>query len=153
MNKLFQLSFIPRSTNFGLLVLRLWLGLTLLFNHGLGKLVHHAVWSGRLPDVLHVGAHLNLALIVFAEVVCAALVAVGVATRLAALVIVIEMAVAFFGVHHGALAMGPGSGELPFLYLGGFLTIVLAGGGCCSACCGKGTCADGTPTTTPAPTA
>jgi len=75
-----------------------------------------------------VGHHLNLILIVFAEVVCSACVAVGIATRFAALVIVIELAVAFVRVHHSAIAMGPFSGELAFIYLAGFVTIVLAGG-------------------------
>jgi putative oxidoreductase len=128
MNKLFQLSFVPRSTDFALLLLRFWLGLTLFFNHGLAKVLHHAQFSGMLPDPLGIGAHANLILIVLAEVVASALVVIGVATRFAALVVSIEMAVAFFLVHHRALS-GAGSGELAFLYLAGFLTIVFAGGG------------------------
>jgi putative oxidoreductase len=129
MNKLFQLSFVPRSTDFALLVLRFWLGLTLLFNHGIGKLLHFSQVAPMMPDPLGVGAHLNLALVVIAEVLCSALVVIGFATRFAALIVVIEMLVAFTMVHHRALATGPGSGELAFLYLAGFLTIVLAGGG------------------------
>ncbi len=129
MNKLFQLSFVPRSTDFALLLLRLWFGLTLFFNHGLDKLIHHAQWSTKLPDPLGVGSHVNLVLIILSEVVCSAFVVLGVATRFVALIIVIEMAVAFFCVHHAVLAMGPGSGELAFVYLAGFVTIVLAGGG------------------------
>jgi len=129
MNKLFQLSFIPRSTDFALLFLRFWFGLTLFFNHGLAKLIHHAQFSGHLPDPLGVGAHVNLGLIILAEVFCSAAVVIGFATRFAALVVVIEMATAFFCVHHHVLAMGPGSGELAFLYLGGFATILFAGGG------------------------
>ena len=129
MNKILQLSIIPSSTNFALLVLRLWLGLALFFNHGLGKLRNFSAMAGKLPDPLHIGANANMALIVFAEVVCAAMVVVGVGVRFAALVISIELLIAFFAVHHHALAMGPGSGELPFVYLAGFVTILLAGGG------------------------
>jgi putative oxidoreductase len=125
MNKLFQLSFVPRSTDFALLLLRLWFGLTLFFHHGLDKLIHHAQWSSRLPDPLNVGSHVNLVLILLAEVVCSAFVVLGVATRFVALVIVIEMAVAFCCVHGHSLA----SGELAFLNLGAFLTIMFAGGG------------------------
>ena len=128
MKKILQLSCVPQSTDFGLLVLRLWLGLTLFFHHGLDKLINHAHWSQVLPDPLHVGAHLNLILIVLSEVVCSALVVLGIATRLAALIIVIELAVALFCVHHLALS-GPFSGELAFVNLAGFVTIVLAGGG------------------------
>lgn len=133
MNKLLQLSGIPRSTDFALLVLRLWLGLTMFFNHGLGKLTHFShtvsyfIAGGINP--LGIGSRATVGLAVLAEVICAACVVLGVATRLASLILVIELAVAFFAVHHGALAMGPGSGELAFLYLAGFATIFLAGGG------------------------
>jgi len=129
MKKICRLSCLPQSTDFALLFLRLWFGLTLFFNHGLAKAIHHAQMSRMLPDPLHIGAHANIVLIVFAEVICSALVVLGIATRLAALIIAIEFAVAFICVHHLALAMGPGSGELAFLNLGAFLTIVFAGGG------------------------
>jgi len=138
MNNLLKLSFIPRSTDFALLVLRLWLGLTLFFNHGLGKLLHFsqtaAYFANGHLDPIGIGGNGTVALAVLAEVVCAALLVVGVATRFAALVIVIELAVAFVCVHHLQLAMGPGSGELPFIYLAGLVTIVLAGGGRFVAC-------------------
>jgi putative oxidoreductase len=128
MKKLLQLSFVPRSTDFALLLLRAWLGITLFFNHGIDKLIHHASYSGHLPDPLGIGAHANLALIIFAEVLCSAFVVLGFATRFAALVLAIEMVVAFFGVHHHALS-GQWSGELAFIYGAGFATIVFAGGG------------------------
>jgi len=133
MKKLLQLSFIPRSADFGLLVLRLWLGLTLLLNHGWGKAmnfsqtVDYFAKGGLAPKFM--GAEVAVVLVVFAEVIAAAALAVGVATRFAALVITIEMAVAFFGFHHHSLAMGPASGELAFMYLGGALAVLLAGGG------------------------
>lgn len=133
MKKLIQLSFIPRSADFGLLVLRLWLGLTLLLNHGWDKAMNFSHWvdifaqGGLAPKFMSAG--LAVVLVVFAEVIAAAAVAVGVATRFAALVIAIEMAVAFFGTHHHSLAMGPHSGELAFMYLGGALAVLFAGGG------------------------
>jgi putative oxidoreductase len=129
MKKLCQLSFCPRSTDFGLLLLRLWFGLTLFFNHGLGKLENFAQMKNRFPDPLHIGSEASLILVMIAEVLCAALITVGFATRLAALIIAISFTIAFFGVHHHVLAMVPGSGELPFLYLGAALTIMFAGGG------------------------
>ena len=129
MNKFCQVSFIPRSTDFALLVLRLWFGLTMLFNHGIPKLRHFSQMSGMFPDPLHIGSQFSLILSVIAEVLGAALVVNGFATRLAALIVVIELAIVFFGVHHAALAMGAHSGELAFAYLGAFLTIFFAGGG------------------------
>jgi putative oxidoreductase len=131
MKKLLQLSFIPRSTDFGLLVLRCWVGLTLLLNHGWGKAMNFSqtkqMFSGM--DPLGIGATPSAVLVIFAEVVAAAALVAGFATRFAALVITIELAVAFIGVHHHMLAMGPSSGELAFMYLAGTVTILLAGGG------------------------
>jgi putative oxidoreductase len=65
---------------------------------------------------------------IFAEVVCAVLLAMGLFTRFAAAVLTILMAVAFFVVHSSALS-GPASGEMAFIYLGGFVTLLLTGAG------------------------
>ncbi|ACB77375.1 DoxX family protein [Opitutus terrae] len=131
MNKLLrflQLNFIPRSTDLGLLVLRLWLGLSLLTLHGWAKLTGFGSMAGKFPDPIGMGPTVSLGLAVFAEVVCAALLALGLLTRFAALVLIIMMGVAFLVVHGRALS-GPGSGEMAYLYLAGFVTVFLAGPG------------------------
>jgi len=127
-----QLNFLPRSADAGLLVLRLWLGLSLLLLHGKAKLLGFAEMYQKFPDPLGVGSTASLALAVFAEVVCSALLALGLLTRFAALSAAVTMGVAFFIVHKGSLAMGSGSGELAFIYLAGFVTLVIAGPGCLS---------------------
>jgi putative oxidoreductase len=114
--------------DFGLLALRLWLGLSMLILHGWGKFQGFAEASKSFPDPLGVGSPVSLALAVFAEVVCAALLALGLATRLALILLIITMGVAFFVVHGGALT-GDRSGELAFIYLGGFVTLLLTGPG------------------------
>lgn len=126
--KFFQLNFIPRSADVALLVLRLWLGLTMLLNHGWGKFSGFGQMSAKFADPLGVGPVASLGLTVFAEVVAAALVSLGLFTRFASLVLIIELAVAFFKVHGHKLA-GPGSGEMAFLYLAGFVVLFIAGGG------------------------
>jgi putative oxidoreductase len=60
------------------------------------------------------------------------LLAVGLITRLAALVLVIHLTVAFIVVHKMALT-GAQNGELAFIYLAGYVTIFLAGPGQYSA--------------------
>ena len=85
--------------------------------------------AGKFPDPLGVGTSASLALAIFAEVGCAVLIAAGLFTRAAAFVQVILMSVAFFIVHKASLAHGPGSGELAFVYLSGFVTLLLAGAG------------------------
>lgn len=123
-----QLDFLPRNPDVALLVLRLWLGLSLLILHGSGKLTGFSQMSGNFPDPLGVGSTASLALAVFAEVLCAALLVIGLFTRAAAAILAITMATACFLVHKGALS-GPNSGELAFIYLAGFVAVLIAGAG------------------------
>ncbi|HEU0011934.1 MAG TPA: DoxX family protein [Verrucomicrobiae bacterium] len=127
--KILRLDFVPLSTDLPLLALRLWLGLTLLLNHGLGKLLTFGEKASNFPDPLGVGSAVSLGLAVFGEVVCSALLVMGLLGRVAALGLTINMSVAFFLVHKGSLKMGPGSGELAFIYLAGFVALLLAGTG------------------------
>lgn len=129
MLSLLRLSFLPKSADLALLGLRLWLGLTMLLNHGLAKLTAFDTMAAKFPALFGLSSRLNLGLAVFAEVVCSALIILGIFTRFAALSLAITMGVAFFIVHKASLAMGPGSGELAFVYLGGYVALLLAGGG------------------------
>ena len=129
---MFKKFFIPADdsdiTSMALAVLRVWLGLTMFFNHGLGKLAAFNDTVANFPDPLGIGQEASVMLVIFAEVAGALLLAVGFLTRIAALTLVIDMFVAFLMVHKTALN-GQGSGELAFLYLAGFVTILIAGGG------------------------
>jgi putative oxidoreductase len=124
-----RLDFVPSSTDAALLVLRLWLGLSLFLLHGWGKLSTFQQMSGKFPDPLGVGHRNSLTLAIIGEVVCPILMVLGLFTRTAALGSAITMSVAFFFVHKGSLKAGPGSGELAYLYLAGFVTLFLAGAG------------------------
>jgi putative oxidoreductase len=126
--RILRLEFLPASADLGLLLLRAWLGLTMLFNHGLEKLLKFSEQSAGFPDPLGVGSTVSLALAVFGEVVCAALLTLGLFGRFAALGLAVTMALAFFMVHQGALS-GEGSGELAFIYWAGFLTLFATGPG------------------------
>lgn len=128
LTRFLQLNFIPHSTDLALLIIRVWLGASLLALHGWGKLTGFGAMAPKFADPLGLGPTVSLGLAVFGEVVCAALLVIGLFTRSAALSLIILMAVAFFVVHGRALS-GPASGELAFLYLAGFVTVFLAGGG------------------------
>jgi len=114
--------------NLGLLILRVWLGLSMLLLHGWSKVEKYAGMSQGFPDPLGVGPAMSLNLVIFAEVLCAVLLVVGLATRLAAIPLVITMAVAFFAIHGGTL-VGEGNGEMAFIYLAGFVALLIAGPG------------------------
>lgn len=100
----------------------------MLFNHGLDKLVHFADHAAKFPDPLGIGHAQSLALVTFAETAGAVLLAFGLLTRFAALTLVIDLGVAFVMVHKTALS-GQGSGEMAFIYLAGFVALLIAGGG------------------------
>lgn len=126
---MFKKLFVPSEdsdlTSMALLVARLWFGLSMLFNHGLDKLVHFHDIVETFPDPLGLGQEASLVLVIFAEVLGALLLAVGFMTRVAAAVLVIDMFVAFLMVHKTVMS----GGELAFLYLAGYIIILIAGGG------------------------
>jgi putative oxidoreductase len=126
--KCLQLDFVPRSTDLALLVLRVALGAQMLWAHGWGKLMSFSEKAATFPDPLGVGNSTSMALAIVGEVVCPVFLILGAFTRIAAVYAAITMSVAFFLVHGGKL-MGEGNGELAFLYLVGFVALLIAGGG------------------------
>jgi putative oxidoreductase len=126
--KLFAPANDSSCTSLGLFVFRLWLGLTLLLNHGIGKLMKFDSMASNFSDPLGVGHRTSLALAVFAEVVASLLLIFGFTTRFAAMVLAINLGVAFTLVHKGALS-GQHSGELAFVYLAGGVLVLFAGPG------------------------
>ena len=90
--KLFSPGNDSSPTSAGLLALRLFFGLTMLLHHGLDKLNTFNIKAPHFPDPLGVGHSTSLALTVFAEVIAAILLAIGLWTRFAALVLAFEMA-------------------------------------------------------------
>lgn len=128
MRRLFAPSVSLSVIGAGLFVLRVWLGSSMLLNHGLGKLQKFESLRGDFPDPLGVGHVASLAMAIFAEFLCSLLLVLGLFTRFAALVLSVTMGVAFFMVHRTALS-GAQSGELAFIYLAGFLALLVAGPG------------------------
>lgn len=126
--KFLQLNFIPKNVDLGLLVLRVALGAQMIYGHGWGKLTTFSETSRTFSDPFGAGSTASLALAVFAEVLCSALIALGLFTRFASIFAIATMATAFFWQHQGHLT-GPRSGEMAFLYLIGFVTIFLSGPG------------------------
>ncbi len=120
------------SANIALLVLRLWVGLEMLLVHGYDKLQNFKDMSSHFPDPLGIGSTASLGLAVFAEFFASILIVLGLVTRLSALVLGIDMAVAFVCIHKGILT-GEHSGELAFLYLLAYVVLFLAGPGRISA--------------------
>lgn len=110
-----------------LLLLRLAFGLSMAYAHGWPKL--NRLLSGgevKFLDFMGMGPEISLGLAVFAELVCALLLALGLFTRWAALPLIITMLVAIFVAHSG----DPFSEiEMALLYLTAFVSLSLAGPG------------------------
>jgi len=87
------------TVSIGLLILRLGIG-SYLLTHGLGKV--RMLLAGNfamMGDPIGLGPVLSLILVAIAELLCALLVMLGLATRFAAALVVISMSVAAFVVH------------------------------------------------------
>lgn len=72
-----------------------------MLTHGLPKMSGFAYSPVKFMDVFGMGTFMSLSLAVFAEVVCSALVLLGLGTRLAVIPLSITMLIAAFHVHIG----------------------------------------------------
>jgi putative oxidoreductase len=100
---------------------------SLMLTHGIPKLVM-LFGSGEIQfaNPLGLGVETSLALSVFAEVICAILILLGLASRLAAIPLIINMMVAFFIFH----AQDPfRTKELALVFLLIFITLLITGSG------------------------
>ena len=98
----------------------------MIAGHGWGKLMAFSDRADSFPDPLGIGNSASMGLAVLAEVVCAALVAVGFMTRVMVIPLIITMCVAFFIIH----AADPfGQKELAAVYGIGYIAIALIGPG------------------------
>lgn len=109
----------------GLLLLRLVAG-GLMLTHGIPKLQMILASNFQFGDPLGIGAEISLVLVTFAEVICAVLLIIGLLTKLATIPLIIDMAVAFFIAHRPDPL---GEKELPLLFLGIFIVLLLNGPG------------------------
>ncbi|MFT7168802.1 MAG: putative oxidoreductase [Paracoccaceae bacterium] len=114
-----------RSTSIGLLLLRLAAG-GMMLSHGVPKLMKFASLKDGFPDPLGIGHMASLVSAIGSEVGCAALLVIGLGTRLAALPLAFTMGVAAFVVH-GADPWA--KKELAVLYGAVFLVFFFTGSG------------------------
>lgn len=110
-----------------LLLLRLTFGSLMLIQHGWGKMMKFFADDPiKFADPIGVGVVPSLGLAVFAEVICAALLIIGLYTRLAAVPLIITMLVAVFIVHAGDPL---GKLELGIVYLVPYIILAMLGAG------------------------
>lgn len=125
MKSLLQLKFIPTNPDLGLLVLRLWLGASMIILHGLPKLQKVMKGDFNFSDHLHIGSRATVILATSVELLGSAFLILGFLGRPAALALAVAMGIAFGVWHEWNLRVG----ELAYVYLAGFITLFLAGTG------------------------
>src|ERR1700692_784485 len=91
-----------RSISAGLLVMRIFAGLSLFLKHGMEKFTRYSTMVQHFPDPIHIGAHAGLVYALLSDGICSLMVVLGVATRPAAALILINLLTAFLLVHHAA---------------------------------------------------
>ncbi|MGF6899667.1 DoxX family protein [Paraburkholderia sp. GAS348] len=88
-----------RTADAALLFLRVAASVLVLIVHGLPKAMHYTSQLAAIEDPLHLGKTLTLSFAIFAEVLCPVLMIAGIATRLAALPIIVISLMALTLVH------------------------------------------------------
>lgn len=89
--------------------------------------MHFSQMAAHFPDPIHIGSHASLIYALISDGICSVLVVLGLGTRVAALVVAVDVGVAFCLVHRYPFANG--HGELLLLYIGGFLALIFTGAG------------------------
>ncbi|MEM6672849.1 MAG: DoxX family protein [Planctomycetota bacterium] len=123
--KLFDPGPSGHTVSLGLLLHRLAFA-GLMLSHGIPKITGFLKAKDTFPDPLGIGSTASLLAAIGAEGVCAFLVLIGFATRLAALPIVFTMGVAAFVVHAGDPWQKK---ELALAYAAAFLVLFFTGAG------------------------
>ncbi|WP_186307783.1 DoxX family protein [Paraburkholderia sp. BCC1884] len=116
----------PTLVDIGLLFLRVCASLLVLAVHGLPKLIHYASQAAVIEDPFHLGRGVSMAFAIFAEVICPPLMILGIATRFAALPILVVVVIALAFVHRD---WSLEQGQFAWMLLILFGTIAIAGPG------------------------
>jgi putative oxidoreductase len=126
MKKILSTAYTDSLFNIGNFVLRASLGILMCFHHGVPKIAHFSQWQDSFFNFMQLGSKLSLILSIIAEAFASAFLVLGLFTRIAAFLLVIDMGVAIFLFHSGQ----PGSKfEDAILFFSGFLFILLVGPG------------------------
>ena len=116
----------PISEDLGYLVLRVGAGGTMLWQHGWPKLIAFSDKVDSFADPFGIGPAFSLVLLLLAEVLCSALLILGLWTRLAVIPLIIAMAVVVFMVKGEAEFAEK---ELAAVYLMSFVAVLFTGSG------------------------
>ncbi len=126
MKKLMSTNYSTAAFNIATLLLRATFGILMFLNHGLVKLNKFSEMQNTFFDPIHIGHRFSLILSIFAEVFCSLLLVLGLFSRFAAFVLLIDVGVAIFFVH---LGQPVDKFELAILHATVYFSLLLIGPG------------------------
>jgi putative oxidoreductase len=107
-------------------MLRVVLAFNMCYSHGLAKIKNFSEWQHDFYDPLHIGHKSSLIVTIFLETFVSVFLLLGIFSRIAALLLLLEMCVVVFMYQKGQPLIRY---ENAILFLGGFLCILLVGPG------------------------
>lgn len=110
----------------GMLIIRLGIAFTLIHGHGYGKLTNFESMLENFSDPIGIGVTASVVLVIFAEFFCALLIGLGLFTRLAAIMLIINFGVITFIAN---IDKEFGTMEKGLMYLIVFVAIFFIGAG------------------------
>lgn len=126
MKKILSTAYTDTLFNLATLLLRITLGVLMCLHHGIPKIAHFSQWEGSFFNFMHWGSRTSLILSIFAEVFASAFIFLGLFTRIAAIILLIDMGVAIFLFNSGQPL---GRFEDAILFFVGYLLILMVGPG------------------------
>jgi putative oxidoreductase len=126
MKRILSTTYTEGLFNLGTFLLRACLGILMFVNHGLPKIFHFSEFEKNFFNFLHLGSSFSLVLSIIAEVFASGLLVLGLFSRIAAILLLIDLGVAIFMVHSGQPVIRY---EGAVLFFAGFLMILLVGPG------------------------
>lgn len=119
----------PTRTDRAILFLRIFIAAVMLL-HIIGKMQNYDNVVLTFPSLLDFNRPTSLALSIIFEAAMAAMIAIGIGTRLSALLMFITSLVTLFDIALQADgAISTDAAKLQFIYAGIFLTLMISGGG------------------------
>jgi len=109
--------------NLGTLILRLTTGILVCLNHGIPKITHFNEWKGTFYNLAHIGTQLSLILSISAEVFASMFLILGLFSRFAALLLVIDLGVAVF-IYHSSHPISRFEDAITFFVISLFVLLV-----------------------------
>ena len=99
MRKFLSTAYTDAGFNIGTFLMRVVLGFMMIFHHGIPKIANFSEWQHSFYNLFHIGSRWSLVMSILAEVFASMFFILGLFSRVAALLLVMDLGVAIFLYH------------------------------------------------------